>query len=90
MCKWRGVSGEWQAVGTGRRGTRPPDSLRSWPGLDRNPPKVGGYASIKGGQASNDSRAGNNKYRKAGVGKQRTPQANTDTEEPECGTNSRH
>eukprot|EP00971_Amphidinium_carterae_P352170 6492460-Amphidinium_carterae.2 len=58
MCKWRGVSGEWQAVGAGRKGTRPPDNLRSWPGLDRNPPKVGGMQALrKGKQATTAEQA---------------------------------
>eukprot|EP00971_Amphidinium_carterae_P071847 1420920-Amphidinium_carterae.7 len=47
-CEVKGGYGQWfvERKGSGRKGkeSRPPDSLRSWPGLDRSPPKVGGRA----------------------------------------------
>eukprot|EP00971_Amphidinium_carterae_P121582 2407702-Amphidinium_carterae.4 len=51
-CKWTRQKWKWRArevTSEGEKGGRegrPPDSLRSWPGLDRSPPTWGGNASI--------------------------------------------
>eukprot|EP00971_Amphidinium_carterae_P349441 6491019-Amphidinium_carterae.7 len=37
---------------------RPPDSLRSWPGLDRTPPKWGGRATMQDTSVTHTSTRG--------------------------------
>eukprot|EP00971_Amphidinium_carterae_P111565 2209524-Amphidinium_carterae.3 len=54
---------EWKG-----RGDRPPDSLRSWPGLDRGPPKVGGRNKSRCKQAGHKRTAQQDQAKDEGIG----------------------